>query len=775
MTIRSVLAESILGGILATAIGLACAEDGVATGGAVPGGARATLVSATVEARVDALLRRMTVQEKIGQLVQYSAGSATGPAGSAVSYDALVAQGAVGAMLNVTGATQTNHFQRIAVEKSRLGIPLLFGLDVIHGARTIFPVPLALAASFDPALVEGVARTSAIEARRDGIQWTFAPMVDVARDARWGRIVESAGEDPYLGAVLARSWVRGYQQDDLARPDSIAACVKHFAAYGAAVAGREYSAVDMSDPTLRQVYLPPYNAAIAAGAATVMSAFNTVNGVPASANRYLTTHILRDEWGFDGFVVSDWDAIGELVSHAIAPDRATVARKALVAGVDMDMEGGLYAATLADQVRAGAIDPAFIDAAARRVLRVKFALGLFERPYAPEASPYEPTPGGRAQARAVARETIVLLKNDAVGAAPLLPLAGSVRTLALVGPLADAAKDMLGSWRALGDPRDTVTLRQALHERYGARLHYAKGCATEPAAGDAAAIAAAVNLARGADVVVLALGEDADQTGEAASRTRLELPGRQQDLLAAVAATGKPIVLVLFTGRPSVIAWAAAHIPAIVAAWYPGIEAGHAVADILFGDADPSAKLPASFPRAVGQEPLYYAQLPTGRPAAGDLARPPANAVEKYTSRYIDERNDALYPFGWGLGYTHFAYSAPTPSRATLALAEIEAAGPAPLTIGVDVRNTGQRAATEVVQLYLRNTAASLSQPVRELKGFARVTLAPGESRHVEFPLGFEALSFYDADSRRVVEPTTYEVFVGGSSLADAQARFEVR
>jgi beta-glucosidase len=763
----------------------------------------AQLADRDLNKRVEALLKQMTLEEKIGQTVQYSAGFATGPAGSKLSYAELIQRGEVGSLLNVTGAEQTNRLQHVAIEKSRLHIPLLFGMDVIHGDRTTFPVPLGLAASWDPKLVADVARTSAVEARADGIPWVFSPMVDIARDARWGRIVESSGEDPFLGATIARGWVEGYQQNDLAKPDSVAVSVKHFAAYGAAIAGRDYNATDMSDITLRQVYLPPYHAAVDAGAATLMSSFNSINGVPATANPYTLTQILRKEWGFDGFVVSDWGAVAELLNHAIGPDGATVARKALVAGVDMDMEGNLYGTTVAAQVRSGQIPEPVVDEAVRRILRVKFALGLFEHPYTPVTPAYAPTAENRAQARAVAAETIVLLKNDPMeGVGSLLPLGKNAKTVALIGPLADSPKDMLGSWGALGDAKFAISLRKALEERLGDHLLYAKGCevlagndanvlrhvsfidqenppapgVTEAVPDDAKAIAEAVETAKKADVAILALGENADwMTGEASSRAHLDLPGNQEKLLEAVAATGKPVILVMFTGRPNAIKWAGAHIPAIVEAWFPGMEGGHAVADILFGDVNPSAKSPVSFPRATGQEPLYYAQMPTGRPAHGDLSHLPVNAAEKFLSRYIDEDNSPLFPFGWGLSYTRFSYSQPTVNKAQVSLQDVAQGHGPGLTVGVDVRNTGSVAGTEVVQLYLRNTSASVEQPVRELKGFTRVALAPGESKRVEFPLGFDELSFYNVESKRVVEPTTYKVFVGGSSLTSQETSFEVR
>jgi beta-glucosidase len=760
------------------------------------------LASKELNARVETLLKKMTLEEKIGQLAQYSAGYATGPNASNLRYDELVTKGQVGSMLNVVGAEATNHYQHIAVEKSRLHIPIIFGQDVIHGHRTTFPVPQAVAASWDPAAAETVARFGAVEARADGIAWVFSPMVDIARDPRWGRIVESSGEDPYLGSAMARAWVKGYQQDDLSKPDSTAVSVKHFAAYGGAIAGRDYNAVDMSEITLRQVYLEPYRAAVEAGAATLMSSFNSINGIPATANPFTLTQVLRKEWGFDGFVVSDWGAVSELRNHSIGDD-STVARKALEAGVDMDMEGNLYGTVIAAQVRSGKIPESVVDEAARRVLRVKFALGLFDHPYTSEGPAYDATPERRAAARKVAEETFVLLKDDPVeGVGTLLPLIQSsakVKKVALIGPLADNQREMLGAWAVTGDPKYAVTLRTALAERLGDRLLYAEGCdllsgedanvlkrvnfngpvaadAHLPVPDDAKTIAEAVATAKKADVAILALGEPTNwMEGEASSRTQLGFTGAQEQLLEAVVATGKPVILVVLAGRPLELKWAAGHVPAILEAWSPGVEAGHAVANVLFGDVNPSGKLPSSLPRAVGQEPLYYAQLPTGRPAHGDLSHMPENSEEKFMSRYMDEDNSALYPFGWGLSYTRFSYSQPTISRAEVPVREVVASGHgAVTTVGVDVKNTGSVAGTEVVQLYIRNTAASVEQPVRELKGFARVTLAAGEQKHLEFPLGFDELNFYNAEIKRTVEPTTYTIWVGGSSLATAETSLAV-
>ncbi len=737
--------------------------------------------------KVNALLAKMTLEEKVGQLVQFSSGAPTGPGTGRQSYDAMIAAGEVGSFLNVADPKKANAFQHIAMEKSRLHVPLIYGFDVIHGYRTVFPVPLGMASSFDPPLVQQTARVAAEEASVDGIRWVFSPMVDIARDARWGRIVEGAGESPYLGSAMARAYVQGYQGTSLSNPDSVAACVKHYAAYGAVIAGREYNAVDMSDVMLRQIYLPPYHAAIDAGAATVMSSFNSLNSVPATAYRYTLTDILRREWNFGGFVVSDWGAVGELVAHGVALDDATAAQKAILAGLDMDMESGAYHSRLVSLVRANAVPEAIVDEAVRRVLRVKFALGLFDHPYVDEnAMPYQATPDKRALARKAAEESIVLLQNRAQEGQPkLLPITAekkSVHTIALIGPFADSAVEMLGSWTGQGNPSDAVTLRTALEQRMkgrGGQVLYAEG--TQVLTTSEAGFDAAKQAAQQANLVVMALGEDAPtMTGEAASRAHLDLPGNQEQLLEAIVATGKPVVLIVFSGRPLVLDWAAQHVPAIIEAWYPGIEAGPALANILFGDTDPSGKLPVSFPRAVGQEPLYLSQFPTGRPATGlDLSHPPTDGAEKYVSRYIDVQNSPLYPFGHGLSYTQFDYSPVTLNTNSVPLAQLtlssgqRAAQPAVLAT-TTVRNTGAVAGTEVVQLYLEIRGASVEEPVRVLKGFRRVMLQPGESKQVQFPLGFQELSFINARSQRVVESAEYKIFIGGSSQATQSATFNV-
>jgi beta-glucosidase len=742
------------------------------------------LTDQTLNKKVDALLSKMTLEEKVGQLVQFSSGAPTGPGTGRENYDTMIAAGQVGSLLNVADAKKANAFQHIAMEKSRLHIPLMYGFDVIHGYRTVFPVPLGMASSFDPAMVQATARMAAQEASADGIRWVFSPMVDVARDARWGRIVEGSGESPYLGSALARAYVKGYQGTNLSNPDSVAACVKHFAAYGAVIAGRDYNAVDMSDIMLRQVYLPPYQAAVDAGAATVMSSFNSLNSVPATADPYTLTDILRKEWNFGGFVVSDWGAVGELVAHGVALDNATAAQKAIVAGLDMDMESGAYHERLVSLVQTGVVPEAVIDQAVRRVLRVKYALGIFDHPYVDEkAKPYQATPAKRALARKAAEESIVLLQNNAKEGQPkLLPIGGHVKTIALIGPQGDAAAQMLGSWGGQGNPADAVTLRTSLEQRMqarGGKVLYAEGTQFLTQSQDG--FAAARQAAQQADLVIMALGEDAPaMTGEAASRAHLDLPGNQEQLLQSIVATGKPVVLIVFSGRPLVLDWAAQNVPAIVEAWYPGIEAGPALANILFGDTNPSAKLPVSFPRAVGQEPLYLAQFPTGRPATDvNLSHPPTNGVEKYVSRYIDVPNSPLYPFGHGLSYTQFEYSPVTLNTATVPLAQVmaapnQSAGAPPVQATATVRNTGQVAGTEIVQLYLRIRGASVEEPVRELEGFERVTLQPGESKKVTFPLGFKEMSFINTKSQRVVEPADYKVFIGGSSQATQSARFKV-
>src|ERR1700688_4340223 len=593
-----------------------------------------------LDSRIESLLHGMTLEEKIGQLVQYSAGQATGPGTGRTDYKDMIARGQIGSLFNVIDTPLLNEYQHIAVEKSRLHIPLLFGLDVIHGFRTEFPIPLGLASTWDPALVEQAARVAAQETSATGIRWTFSPMVDISRDARWGRMMEGAGEDPFLGAQMAAAYVRGYQGSRLDAPDSIAACAKHYVGYGAAEAGRDYNTTEISEHTLRQFYLPPFHAAVDAGTATLMSAFNPLNAVPSSANPFTLTQVLRKEWGFRGMVVSDWNSIGELVAHGIAADDATATRKAFLAGVDMDMTSSFYHDQLAKLVHSGAVPASRIDESVRRVLRVKLALGLFEHPYVDEGRAKQAffLPESLKLAQTIAERSFVLLKNVPVaGGGPLLPISKDVKTVAIIGPLADNPSDPEGVNAATAAKSGVLSFPTELARRLGeGNVLRSRGVGILK--GTDEEIAAAVAAGKRADLVILTLGEAPDMSGEAASRSNLGLPGRQQELLEAIVKTGKPVVLILFSGRPLTAPWAFEHVPAVLAAWFPGTETGPALARTLFGESNPSGKLVVSWPRSVGQEPLYYNALSTGRPPGKiDLTRPPTDVESKYVSRYIDE------------------------------------------------------------------------------------------------------------------------------------------
>jgi beta-glucosidase len=746
---------------------------------------RASLSDPSSEKKMEALLRKMTLEEKVGQLVQYSAGQPTGPGTGRTDYEDMIRKGEVGALFNITTAREVNVFQRIAVEQSRLHIPLLFGLDVIHGFRTEFPIPLGLASSWDPELIEQTARIAARETSASGIRWTFSPMVDIARDARWGRIAEGSGEDPYLGAALARAYVRGYQGERLDAADSIAACPKHYVGYGAAEGGRDYNTVELSEHTLRQFYLPPFRAAVDAGAATLMSAFNSLNGVPASANPFTLKQILRKEWGFQGLVDSDWTSVAELIAHGIANDGAAAARKAFLGGVDMDMASSLYHENLAQLVRSGEVPEATVDEAVRRVLRVKFGLGLFEHPYADETREAGTMvqPESLALARSAAERSFVLLKNaNFPGEAPVLPLSADAKTIALIGPLADDPQDMLGCWSGQGRSAEVVTLRSALMQKLGAeRVRYAKG--TEIIGGSAGQMAEAVKAAEQSDVVILALGESApEMTGEAASRAHLGLPGRQQQLLEQIVATGKPVVLVVFSGRPLTLPWAFERVPTVLAAWFPGVQAGPALVRTLFGEANPGGKLVVSWPRSVGQEPLYYDALSTGRPAGQiDLTRPAKNGDEKFVSRYIDEQNSPQFPFGYGLSYTSYRYGDLKIEKTQLSaktlneqLQTSERSVGAVVSVNTEITNTGTRAGVETVQLYLRLQGTSIAQPVRALSGFQRIALAPGETKKVTFPLGPEAFAFWNDQNKFAAEPARVTLWVSPDSSHGSEATLQI-
>ncbi len=737
------------------------------------------------EKKIEALLRKMTLEEKVGQLVQYSAGQPTGPGTGRTDYNDMIQKGEVGALFNITTAKESNAFQRVAVEKSRLRIPLVFGLDVIHGYRTEFPIPLGLAATWDPDLAQKSARIAAREASASGIRWAFSPMVDIARDARWGRMAEGFGEDPYLDAEMARAFVLGYQGDKLNSADSVAACPKHYVGYGAAEAGRDYNSVEISEHTLREFYLPPFRAAIDAGAATIMSSFNSLNGVPASANPFTLKQILRKEWGFRGIVDSDWTSLGELVPHGIANDPASAARKALLAGVDMDMVSSFYHDTLVNLVHSGQVPEANVDEAVRHVLRVKFALGLFEHPYTDEKLEALAMlkPESMELELAAAERSLVLLRNSPAGdASPLLPLSGPAKSIAVIGPLADDPGLMLGSWGGMSRPEDAVTLRAALVQKIGTdHLRYAKGGEITKATDDQ--IAEAVKAAQDSDIAILALGENGpEMTGEAASRAHLGLPGQQQKLLEAITATGKPVVLILFSGRPLTLPWAFEHVPAVIAAWFPGLQAGPALVSTLFGESNPTGKLPVTWPRAVGQEPLYYNALSTGRPAGNaDLTKPPWEGSDKFVSRYIDEQNSPQFPFGYGLSYTNFNYGATVSASNKLSakvlnndLHAVHHSSNSDLTVSAEITNTGSRAGEETVQLYVRLEGTSTAQPIRALKSFQHVKLAAGETHRVTFRLGPDAFALWDDQNKYVVEPAHVKIWISPDSAHGSEATLEI-
>ncbi len=734
-----------------------------------------------LDRRIESLLLRMTLEEKIGQLVQYSAGQPTGPGTGRSDYQDMIAQGQIGALLNVIDTPLINEYQRIAVEKSRLHVPLIFGLDVIHGFRTEFPIPLGMASTWDPELVEKAARVAAVEASAIGIRWTFSPMVDISRDARWGRMAEGAGEDPYLGAAMAAAYVRGYQGPRLDAPDTMAACAKHFVGYGAAEAGRDYNSTEISEHTLREYYLPPFHAAVDAGAATMMSAFNSLNGIPSSANPFTLTEILRKEWGFKGVVDSDWESIGELVAHGIAIDDADAARKAFRAGVDMDMASSVYHDHLAELVRSGAVSEAGIDESVRRVLRVKFALGLFEHPYCEEGRAKKAffLPESLNLSQTIAERSFVLLKNaPTVGGKPLLPIAADVRTVAIIGPLADNPSDPEG---LLNAPKSGALSFPAELERRLGQSNVLRSKGVGILGGSEEEIAAAVASAKRADLVLLTLGESPSMSGEAASRADLGLPGRQQELLEAVVGSGKPVVLILFSGRPLTLPWAFEHVPAVLEAWFPGSEGGLALARTLFGESNPSGRLVVSWPRSVGQEPLYYNALSTGRPAGDvDVTRPPYDVVSKYVSRYIDERNSPQFPFGYGGSYTTFHYGPTKISATTLKAVDLNSglsgkgSGSDTLTVEANVSNTGSRAGDELVQLYVRLQGTSTAQPVRALKGFQRVTLSAGETKRVTFQLDPAGFALWNDHNQFVVEPARVSVWISPDSASGSEAKLAI-
>lgn len=730
---------------------------------------------------VEDLLQKMTLEEKIGQLNLPGAGDVV--TGQAQNSDIAkkIEEGKVGGLLNLTSVEKIREVQKIAVEKSRLKIPLLFGLDVIHGYKTTFPIPLGLSTSWDMPLIEKTARVAAQEASADGINWTFSPMVDISRDPRWGRVSEGNGEDPYLGSAIAKAMVRGYQGDDLSQDNTIMACVKHFALYGASEAGRDYNTVDMSRIRMYNEYLPPYKAAIDAGVGTVMASFNEIDGIPATGNKWLLTDLLRKQWGFDGFVVTDYTGINEMVAHGMG-DLQTSSALALNAGVDMDMVGEGLLNTLPKSLEEGKVTMEQIDNAVRRILKAKYDLGLFDDPYkyceVKRAKKEVYTKENRDFARQVATQSMVLLKNDK----QLLPLKRT-GTIALVGPLANTSENMAGTWSVSTEQSKSIALLEGIKEVAGKKVDilYAKGSnltydpelearatmfgksLNRDNRSDAELLNEALEVAEKADVIVAALGEAAEFSGESSSRTNIEIPQVQKDLLNALLKTGKPVVLVLFTGRPLVLKEESKTVPAILNVWFPGSEAGLAISDVLFGDVNPSGKLTATFPQNVGQVPIFYNHKNTGRPLKNKEGK-----FEKFTSNYIDERNEPVYPFGYGLSYTTFTYENLKISSDTMHENDT-------LTVSIDVTNTGDYDGKEVVQLYIRDLVGSVTRPVKELKGFQKVALKKGETKTVSFNLTVEDLKFYNYDLDFVAEPGDFEVFVGADSSTEQKLGFTLK
>ncbi|MBS1486913.1 MAG: beta-glucosidase BglX [Bacteroidetes bacterium] len=731
-----------------------------------------------MDRKVDSLLSLMTIEEKIGQLNLPSAGYfKTGEAANS-DIGKKIEQGKVGGLFNIKGVTNVREMQKIAVEKSRLKIPLLFGMDVIHGYETVFPIPLGLSCSWDMDLVQRSARMAATEASADGINWAYSPMVDIARDARWGRIAEGSGEDPYLGSRIAEAMVKGYQGNDLSANNTIMACVKHYALYGAAEAGRDYNTTDMSHLRMYNEYFPPYKAAIDAGVGSVMASFNEIDGIPATANKWLMTDVLRKQWGFNGLLVSDYTGVSEMVQHGIG-DLLTVSARALDAGIDMDMVSEGFLTTLANSLKEGKITEQQINEACKRILQAKYKLGLLDDPYRycheERAKTEIFTAANRAFSRSVAAQSFVLLKNKN----NLLPLKKQ-GTIALIGPLADAVENVTGTWSVAANFSQSITLKNGLEKATAgkAKILYAKGSnlyedayleenATpfgktlhrdKRSAGELRD--EALRVAKQADVIVAALGESAEMTGEASSRSDISIPDTQTELLKSLLQTGKPVVLVLFNGRPMTLKWENENVPAILDVWFGGSEAGDAIADVLLGDVNPSGKLTTTFPQNIGQVPMYYAQKNTGRPMG--------KWFEKFRSGYLDVSNDPVYPFGFGLSYSQFEYS-------DIRLSKTEMTPSDSIIVSVDVANKSQRDGSEVVQLYLHDVVGSVTRPVKELKGFQKMMIKAGETKTVSFTLRNQDLSFYRYDLSLGSEPGKFEVFVGSDSYHVKQASFELK
>ena len=726
------------------------------------------------------LMSKMTLDEKLGQLNLPTSGDITTGQANSSNVAKNIAEGKVGGLFNIKSVQKIKEVQKIAVEKSRLKIPLLFGMDVIHGYETTFPIPLGLSCTWDMGLIERSAQIAAKEASADGINWTFSPMVDVSRDPRWGRVSEGSGEDPYLGSQIAKAMVNGYQQHDLSKNNSILACVKHFALYGAPEGGRDYNTVDMSHIRMFNDYFPPYKAAVDAGVGSVMASFNEIDGIPATGNKWLMTDILRKQWGFKGFVVTDFTGIPEMIEHGMG-DLQAVSALSLNAGVEMDMVGEGFLGTLKKSLDEKKVTIETIDNAVKLILEAKYDLGLFQDPYKycdeKRAKTEIFTTDSRKEARQIAAQSLVLLKNQN----QLLPLKKS-GTIGLIGPLADAKENMPGTWSVATKMENAVSLLRGIKEVAGAgtKVLYAKGSNLDydetfetnatmfgktlhrDGRSKEELLAEALKVAEQSDVIVAALGESAEMSGESSSRTNLEIPQAQKDLLNALLKTGKPVVLVLFDGRPLVITDEEKTVPAILNAWFAGTEAGYAIADVLFGDVNPSGKLTSTFPRSVGQLPIYYAHKNTGRPLSNTEGK-----FEKFRSNYIDERNEPLFPFGFGLSYTTFDYS-----NLKISSDKMNASGK--LKVTVDVANTGNFDGKETVQLYIRDLVGSVTRPVRELKGFQKITLKKGEKQTVSFDITVEDLKFYNSDLQFVAEPGQFDIFVGGNSAADKKVSFEL-
>lgn len=720
----------------------------------------------TIDQKVDSVLKLMTLNEKVGQMNQYNGDwDATGPITETGDKQDQIRKGMLGSMLNVTGVEHTTELQKMAMQ-SRLKIPLLFGQDIIHGYRTVFPIPLGEAASWDMNAIEQSARIAATEASAAGIHWTFAPMVDIARDPRWGRVMEGAGEDPYLGSMIATARVKGFQGKGLGHTDALMACAKHYAAYGAAIGGRDYNSVDMSLNTLWNIYLPPFKAAEEAGVATFMNSFNTLNGIPATGNKYLQTDILKDQWEFKGFIVSDWNSVGEMIPHGFAKDAYDASVKAANAGNDMDMESRSYIQNLAKAVRDGKVPMARIDDAVRRILRKKFELGLFNNPFKFSNKEREQqqwnNPKNLAIEKTMAEKSIVLLKNKN----QLLPLNKENlkgKTIALIGPFIKGVRDNLGFWSYTwpDDSARIISPYDGIKNKAGndVNIVYAKGCNINDTS--LAGFVEAIELAKKADIVIMDVGEAPDWSGEAKSRSNIHLPGVQEQLVKVIAETGKPLIVMISAGRPLIFNWIADNVPSILYTWWLGTEAGDAMADVLFGDYNPSGKLPMSFPRTEGQIPIYYNHLNTGRPAKND-------SDLNYVSSYIDLPNSPKFPFGYGLSYTTFSYGDISLSAKSFKPNET-------LTASVTISNTGKYNGTETVQLYIRDMVASVVQPVKELKGFQQIFLKAGESKKVTFKLTANDLKFYNEKLNYVYEPGDFKIFIGTNSNDVKEADFTLQ